>query len=104
MSFGGFRFRLRRAYADGRLHPLVIVAVCLVVAVLLTLIVGNLLNIWMNDDLYQRLTGETETEPPAAEEEPTVVRRRLLKSMRPPLRYTIRARQGLSLLLSANQG
>ena len=75
MSFGGFRFRLRRAYADGRLHPLVIVAVCLVAAVLLTLIVGNLLNIWMNDDLYQRLTGETGMEPPAAEEEPTVVRR-----------------------------
>jgi hypothetical protein len=46
-----------------------IVVICLAVAVLLTLIIGNLLKIWMNDELYAKLTGELETDPPQTEEE-----------------------------------
>ncbi len=58
------RLRHRRAYrAKGRLHPLAIVGICLAGAILLALIVGNLLNRWLSDEDYQKLTSGTVTEP-----------------------------------------
>ena len=75
MPLGRMRLRGRRSHGDSKLHPLAIVAICLGVAVLLTLIVGNLLKIWMDDDLYNRLTGESETTLPPADPTPPVVRR-----------------------------
>ena len=74
MPIGGMRFRGRRPRGDAGLHPLAIVAICLGVAVLLTLIVGNLLKLWMDDELYNRLTGETEPEASTETVGPSVVR------------------------------
>lgn len=56
------------------MHPLVIVAICLAVAVLLTVVVGNLLKIWLNDDLFAKLTAGYETDAPeeGGDEQPTV--------------------------------
>ncbi len=60
------RFRRRRQRTSGHLHPAVIVGICLAAAILLTLLVGNLLNHWLDDEAYQKLT---EGEPQAPEEE-----------------------------------
>ncbi len=64
----GKRFRHRHARTT-RLHPLATVGICLAVAVLLTLIIGNLLRGLLDDETYQKLTQGTEaktegTEPP----------------------------------------
>lgn len=63
----GNRFRRRHAHTTG-LHPAVIVGICLAVAVILTVIVGNLLRGLLDDETYQHLTEgkdtEAETEPP----------------------------------------
>ncbi len=63
-----FRSRLRRhrTHSSGRMHPLAIVGICLGAAVLIALIVGNLLNLWLDDDTYKKLT-DGETEPPSIE-------------------------------------
>ena len=64
------RLRRRRAYrAKGRLHPLAIVGICLGVAIVIALIIGNLLNRWLSDEKYQKLTSGTvaaPVEPPVA--------------------------------------
>ncbi len=58
------RLRHRRAYrAKGKLHPLAIVGICLAGAILLALIVGNMLNRWLSDEDYQKLTSGTVTDP-----------------------------------------
>ena len=77
MAFGRMRFRRYKPHGESRMHPAMIVAISLAVAVLLTLIVGNLLKIWINDELYARLTGELVTDPPPAEEESTPNARRV---------------------------
>lgn len=64
----GKRFHHRHARAT-RLHPIAIVGICLAVAILLTVIVGNLLKSLLDDETYKKLTqGEktdaTEAEPP----------------------------------------
>ena len=41
-----------------------IVAICLAATVLVTIVVGNLLKIWINDDLFAKLTSGYETEAP----------------------------------------
>ena len=56
------RFRRRRQRTAGRLHPGVIVAICLGAAVILTLVVGNLLKLWLDDETFLRLTSGMETE------------------------------------------
>lgn len=66
----GFRFR-RRPHSGRALHPLAIVGICLAVAVLLTLTVGNLLRIWLDDETYKSLTEGNER--PATEETPDPV-------------------------------
>lgn len=69
-----FGFRLRRRQHSGRtLHPLAIVGICLAVAVLVTLIVGNLLRIWLDDDTYRELTEGNETPSTELPLEPTEV-------------------------------
>lgn len=64
----GKRFRRRHAHAT-RLHPAAIVGICLALAIILTVVVGNLLRGLLDDETYQKLTqGEetetNETEPP----------------------------------------
>lgn len=61
----GLRFRRHRPHT-GKMHPAAIVGICLAAAVLLTLTVGNLLKLWLDDETYQRLT-EGKEEVPVAE-------------------------------------
>ena len=68
----GFRPR-RRTHSGNALHPLAIVGICLAVAVLITLIVGNLLRVWLDDETYRKLTEGEDPQPPASEIEPTDV-------------------------------
>ena len=64
MSIGS-RYRRHRPRSQGRLHPLAIVAICLVAAILITLVIGNLLYHWLDDETYNALLGgEEETSPP----------------------------------------
>ena len=63
-----------RSYASRREHhrsPWIIVAVCAAAALLLTVIVGNLLKIWIDDETYLRLTSGEESE--SEEKEPIYV-------------------------------
>ena len=64
MSQLGKRFRRYHGRGHGplRLHPLAVVGICLVVAVLVALIIGNLLNVWLDDDTYRQLTDGEQTE------------------------------------------
>ena len=56
--------RFRTHHTRGRLHPAAIVAICLASAILLTVLVGNLLRLWLDDETYDRLTrGEEESDP-----------------------------------------
>ena len=58
------RMRRRHSYrAKGRLHPLAIVGICLAGAIVVALIVGNILNRWLSDEQYQKLTGGVVTDP-----------------------------------------
>ncbi len=67
MSPFGKRFRYRHAHGGRKMHPLAIVGICLAVAVVVTVIVGNLLNVFLDDEAYRALTDgqeqETEKEP-----------------------------------------
>lgn len=69
----GNRFR-RRHQRGGRLHPAVIVGICLGTAIIITVIVGNLLKLWLDDETYRKLTEGEETESKAEEIEETNVR------------------------------
>ena len=62
----GRRPRHRRPHAT-RLHPAAIVGICLAATILITLIVGNLLKVFLDDEAYQRLMQGAETEPPQVE-------------------------------------
>ena len=56
--------RFRRHHTRTKMHPAAIVAICLAVAVVLTVLVGNLLKIRLDEADYQRLTvGEPERQP-----------------------------------------
>lgn len=56
--------RFRRYHARKGLHPAAIVAICLVGAVLLTVLTGNLLGMLVDEETYDSLTkGDRETEP-----------------------------------------
>lgn len=60
----GMRFRRHRQHNTRKLHPAVIAGICLTGAIVLTVIVGNLLNLWLDDETYKKLTdGEEETTP-----------------------------------------
>ncbi len=59
--------RLHHRNRTRKLHPLAIVGICLGSAVLLALLIGNLLNLWLDDDTMDGLTGEPlESEQPSA--------------------------------------
>ena len=70
----GLRLRQHRPHA-GKLHPLAIVAICLAVTVLVTLIVGNFLKLWLDDETYNKLTQKPIEEEPAEERSPLVAKR-----------------------------
>lgn len=60
-----FGRRLHRHHTRGgsaKMHPLAVVGICLGVAVVITVIVGNLLNIFLDDDTYRKLTDGEEAE------------------------------------------
>lgn len=61
----GPHLRRHRPHTAG-LHPLATVGICLAVAVVLTVTVGNLLRLWLDDETYQRLT-EGNDAPPVPE-------------------------------------
>ena len=50
------RYRRRSHRSDTKLHPAVIVGICLATAVLITVVVGNLLTRWLDDETFHRLT------------------------------------------------
>lgn len=59
-----FGRRFRKHHTRSVMHPVAIVAICLAAAVVLTVIVGNLLLRFLDDETYERLTnGEKETPP-----------------------------------------
>ncbi len=64
----------RRLHHRGRmrkLHPLAIVGICLGGAVLLALLIGNLLNLWLDDEKMSELKGTPlESDLPTAEDLP----------------------------------
>ena len=45
----------------GKKTPWIVLGVCAAAAILLTIITGNLLKLWLNDETYQKLTGGGET-------------------------------------------
>ena len=58
--------RLRRRIGSAqKLHPAAIVGICVAAAILVTLTVGNLLRIWLDDETYQQMTAGIEDPPPA---------------------------------------
>ena len=63
--------RVPHGRGDFARTPLFIVAVCLVGAILLTVLVGNILRLTLSEEVYDRLTrGEPETEPALPEQDP----------------------------------
>lgn len=58
----GMRPRRPRLRSSRTLHPAVIVALCLVGAIIVTVVAGNLLRLWLDDETYQKYT---EGEQPA---------------------------------------
>ena len=52
----------RRNYGreNGKISPLLIVLICVLVAVTVTVIIGNLLKVWLDDEAYQKLISGTE--------------------------------------------
>ena len=54
------RYRQRRA---GSLSPLAIAGICIAAVLLLTVLVGNLLTLWLDDETYARLTQGSEEAP-----------------------------------------
>ena len=66
MALFGKRSYRSRSRMNGRLHPLVIVGICLGAAILIAIIVGNLLKLWLDDEKMQQLKGE-QTQPPVSE-------------------------------------
>ncbi len=69
--------RHRRAHArtSNQLPPAAWIGICLAAAILLTVIVGNLLKIWLDDETFHRLTEGEETAPPQEDDDPLSVRR-----------------------------
>lgn len=65
MALFGKRSYRSRSRMNGKLHPLVIVGICLGVAILIAIIVGNLLKLWLDDEMMQQLKGE-QTQPPVS--------------------------------------
>ena len=65
-----FMRRLHHRSRNRKLHPLAIVGICLGATVLLALLIGNLLNLWLDDEAMGKLTGEPQEAPPAAEDLP----------------------------------
>lgn len=62
------RLRRRGGATGQKMRPVTVVLICLVAAILLTLTVGNLLKIWLDDETYRNLTQGVE--PPAAQQQP----------------------------------
>jgi len=65
-------FRRRRrygAYGERRLSPWLIIAICAAGALLITIVIGNLLKAWLDDETYRALT-EGATEAPTEETTP----------------------------------
>ena len=65
------RLNRRLHHRTRKLHPLAIVGICLGGAILLALLIGNLLNWWLDDEKMDKLTGAPlESEQPSAGELP----------------------------------
>ena len=58
------RYR-RQARRSGAHSPLAVAGICVVIAILLTVIVGNLLTLWLDDETYARLTSGKAEDPAA---------------------------------------
>lgn len=55
------RKRTRYGQRGGKLPPWAIVAICAAAAILLTILVGNLLRLWLDDETYHKLTAPETT-------------------------------------------
>lgn len=56
----------RHRTPGGRLSPWAIAGICVGAAILLTIIVGNLLTVWLDDETYDRLTAKSTEEEEVA--------------------------------------
>ncbi len=63
------RLRRRGGTTGQKMRPVTVVLICLAAAILLTLTVGNLLKIWLDDETYRSLTEGIEP-PPAQQQTP----------------------------------
>ena len=60
-----FGNRLHNNHRRGALSPLSIILICVGAALLLAIVVGLMLNVWLDDETYDRLTkGEQKEEEP----------------------------------------
>ena len=99
----GKRTRRHHRAQRARLSPIAIVAIVLACTILVTVIIGNLLNKWLDDETYKRLTEGTEPPPQINGMQPSSVRRVYATSMTPG--DSIDAlQQSISLSLNTPQG
>lgn len=63
MSRFGRRLHRHHVRGQAKMHPLAVVGICLAVAVVITVIAGNLLNIFLDDETYQKLSDGEEEKP-----------------------------------------
>lgn len=62
-----------RRQSPSKLPPWAIVAICLAAAIILTVIIGNLLKLWLDDETYNALTQAPTTENTSQNKAPTAV-------------------------------
>lgn len=63
------RRRRYGTYGERKRSPWIIIAICVLTALIITIVIGNLLKAWLDDETYRALTEGT-TEPPIEEETP----------------------------------
>lgn len=64
----------RNTHRRGNLSPLAIVLICAGAALLLTIIIGLMLNVWLDDEAYERLTKGEKPEEEAVEQNKSYTR------------------------------
>ena len=75
-------FRRRRrygSYGERSLSPWIIIAICAAGALIVTIIIGNLLKLWLDDETYRALTEGT-TESPVEDEAPDPTERKPVRA------------------------
>ena len=69
-----FGNRLHNNHRRGALSPLAIILICVGAALLLAIIIGLMLNVWLDDEAYERLTKGEQKEEETIETNKTYTR------------------------------